>query len=272
MSPGADSDFTFTPFHRGGAGSPLVCLHGFADTWRTWELVLPVLERRHDVLALTLPGHAGGPQLPAEFDLDDLVDALEGMLDEAGLSSAHLVGNSLGGYLALRLAVRGRAETVVALSPAGGWALGDSGRERLLEHQQAMLAHLRAIAPRVDAILASPQGRRRVTRDITTDADHIPDELLAHVVRGAALCPSAPALLELAAGADWPLDPGRVVCPVRIVWGTADELLPWPAAAARYLTTWLPHADWVELEGVGHCPQLNVPLETAHLILDFATS
>jgi len=46
----------FTPAHRGGSGPPLVLLHGFMDTWRTWELVLPALERRHDVLALTLPG------------------------------------------------------------------------------------------------------------------------------------------------------------------------------------------------------------------------
>jgi len=36
----------FTPSHRGGSGPPLVCLHGFTDTWRTWELVLPELERR----------------------------------------------------------------------------------------------------------------------------------------------------------------------------------------------------------------------------------
>jgi pimeloyl-ACP methyl ester carboxylesterase len=50
----------FTASHRGGSGPPLVCLHGFLDTWRTWELVLPALERHHDVLAPTLAGHAGG--------------------------------------------------------------------------------------------------------------------------------------------------------------------------------------------------------------------
>ena len=49
----------FTPLHRGGSGSPMVCLHGFTDSWRTWELVLPALEREHDVLAVTLAGHAG---------------------------------------------------------------------------------------------------------------------------------------------------------------------------------------------------------------------
>ena len=54
----------FPPEHRGGAGPPLVLLHGFTDTWRVWELVLPALERRHAVLAPTFPGHAGGPSLP----------------------------------------------------------------------------------------------------------------------------------------------------------------------------------------------------------------
>jgi pimeloyl-ACP methyl ester carboxylesterase len=56
------------------------------------------------------------------------------------------------------------------------------------------------------------------------------------------------------------------------VWGTADRLLSWPAASARYREEWLPGADWVELEGVGHCPQLDVPLETSELILGLSTT
>ena len=108
----------------------MVCLHGFTDTWRTWELVLPALERRHDVLAPTLPGHAGGPPLAGEVDGALLADAVERAMDEAGFGSAHMVGNSLGGYVALQLAARGRAESVVALAPAGGWprATTRSGR------------------------------------------------------------------------------------------------------------------------------------------------
>ena len=45
----------------------------------------------------------------------------------------------------------------------------------------------------------------------------------------------------------------------------------WVVAAARYRTEWVPQADWIELEGVGHCPQLDVPLETAQLILGFTS-
>ena len=48
------------------------------------------------------------------------------------------------------------------------------------------------------------------------------------------------------------------------------ELLQWPGAATRYRDDWLPAADWVELDGIGHCPQLDVPLETAQLILGFS--
>jgi pimeloyl-ACP methyl ester carboxylesterase len=67
----------------------------------------------------------------------------------------------------------------------------------------------------------------------------------------------------------WPLAAERITCPVRIVWGTEDRLLPYPAAAERFRRE-LPQADWVELDGVGHYPQWDVPLETAELILGFA--
>src|SRR3954467_10212641 len=103
----------------------MVCLHGFTDTWRTWELVRPALERRHDVLAPTLAGHAGGPPLPRELTVDTLPDPLARAMDEGGIETAHIGGNSLGGYMALRLAERGRARSVVALAPAGGWEQGE---------------------------------------------------------------------------------------------------------------------------------------------------
>lgn len=57
---------------------------------------------------------------------------------------------------------------------------------------------------------------------------------------------------------------------MRIVWGTADKLLRWPEAGTRYRTE-LPQADWVLLDGIGHSPQLDVPLEAAQLILGFTS-
>ena len=259
---------TFTPSHRGGSGSPLVCLHGFTGTWRTWELVLPMLERHHDVLAPTLPGHAGGP--PLEGDLDVLVpDAIERAMDEAGFQTAHIVGNSLGGYVALHLAARGRARSVVALAPAGGWAVGDESYKDTVRWYAGLQDQLKAAVPHVDSIVASAAGRRQATQLVATNFEHIPAELVAHHICGVASCTGALAMIEYAIREGYHLDAERVTCPVRVVWGTDDRLLPWPATAARYRRDWLPHADWVELDGVGHCPQLDVPLETAQLILGF---
>jgi pimeloyl-ACP methyl ester carboxylesterase len=258
----------FTPSHRGGSGPPLVCLHGFTDTWRTWELVLPALERHHDVLAPTLPGHAGAPPLTAdEAGEASLADAIERAMDDAGFATAHIVGNSLGGYLALHLAARGRAESVVALAPAGGWAEGDPSFHETLDHFTTMQGLLATAAPHADAIVATAEGRRRATEFTTVNSAHIPAELLAHQMVGAAACAAVAPLVAYARREGWRLDAGRIGCPVRVVWGAADRLLPWPAAAARYRDDWLPHADWVVLDDVGHCPQLDVPLETAQLIL-----
>ena len=245
----------------------MVCLHGFLDTWRIWELVLPALERRHDVLAPTLAGHAGGPPIEGPPTDATVLDAVERAMDAAGFETAHLVGNSLGGYAALQLAARGRARTVVALAPAGGWAPGDESYHELLRFQRGLLDMVKAAAPHAETILATREGRRRATRFQTVNFEHIPPELLAHQLRGVAAAQDAPALIEHALQRSWTLDAQGIACPVRIVWGIEDVLLPWPQAATRFRNDWLPHADWVELDGVGHCPQLDDPLVTAQLIL-----
>jgi pimeloyl-ACP methyl ester carboxylesterase len=258
----------FTPSHRGGDGSPMLCLHGFLETWRSWELVLPTLERHHDLYALTLPGHAGGPPIEGTVSTRTFVDAVERVMDAAGLELAHLVGNSLGGYVALQLAARGRATSVVAFAPAGGWAPGDRSYEDLLRAQWDLQTQVKAAAPNADALLSTANGRRRATQLITTNFEHIPADLLAHQMMGIAGCQKARPLIETALREGWALDVEKITCPVRIVWGTADKLLPWPRAAVRYRKD-LPQADWALLDGIGHCPQLDVPLEAAQLVLGF---
>jgi pimeloyl-ACP methyl ester carboxylesterase len=255
----------FTPAYRGGSGPPLVLVHGFTDSWRTWELVLPALERHHDVLAPTLPGHAGAAPFPG--DRGALADAVEAAMADAGFETAHLVGNSLGGYLALKLAERGRARSVVAFAPGGGWPEDDPAAERG-DHFATMHELLQTAAPHADAIVATREGRRRATQYTTVAFEHIPPELLSHQIRAAARC-DVPAMLAAVRTDKWNLEPERVACPVRIVWGKEDKLLQWPSAATRYREEWLPHADWIVLDGVGHCPQLDVPLETAELVLGF---
>jgi pimeloyl-ACP methyl ester carboxylesterase len=262
-------DARFTPAHRGGDGEPLVLLHGFTGSWRVWELVLPALERRHDVLAPTLPGHAGGPALEGELSHDLVPDAIERVMDAAGFGTAHIVGNSLGGYVALRLAARGRARSVVALAPAGGWAAGDESYRDMLRDYAAVHELAKAAAPHAQALASTPQGRRRATEWIAENGEDIPPSTVADLIRATAGCDGAPTMIDYALRHPFTLEAERVDCPLRIVWGTEDKLLAWPSAAARYRREL--HADWVELDGVGHCPQLDVPLETAQLVLGFTS-
>jgi pimeloyl-ACP methyl ester carboxylesterase len=158
------------------------------DTWRTWEPVLPLLERRHEVLALTLPGHAGGPRLPSEPTAAAVTDAVEAAIDAAGFSDPpQLVGNSLGGFVALQLAARGRARSVVAFAPAGGWAPGDDSHRDLLAAQREAQAAMRTAAP------AATSGN-----------------LEAHRMLGMAAAPGAGLLIERALRDGWSLDAARI--------------------------------------------------------------
>jgi pimeloyl-ACP methyl ester carboxylesterase len=260
----------FTAAHRGGEGPPLVLLHGFTDTWRTWEVVLPALERRFEVLAPTLAGHAGGPPFPEGGASDAfLVDALETMLDELGWEAPAIAGNSLGGYAALRLAERGRARSVVALAPAGGWALEDPEIAATIGYFRTMAGLVREVASRADLIASTPEGRVRATAAYASSPEHLSPDLIAHLIRGAAACNPEP-LLAFAEREGWRLDAERIGCPVRLVWGSDDQLLKLPGAARRFREEWVPQAEWVEIEGAGHCPQLDHPTEAAELIAGFS--
>ena len=255
---------------RQGSGEPLLLVHGLGGDRITWKPVLDGLAHDFDVIAVDLPGFGASPALPSDVRPTPraLAEVLAGLLDELGIDSAHVAGNSLGGYLALRLAARGRARTVVALAPAGGWAAGDDGYLETLDHFTGLQPAIERAAPHAEQLMATPEGRRRAAAFMAESWEHIPPELLAHQIRGAAACAGLRALDAHARRHGWPLDAEQVRCPVRIVWGTADRILPWPRAAERYRATF-PRADWVELEGVGHGAQLDVPLPAAQLILGF---
>jgi pimeloyl-ACP methyl ester carboxylesterase len=87
--------------HVAGQGSALVLLHGLGGTWEAWRPVLSALEARHHFLALTLPGHHGGPPYAGAGDASvaGIADQLIAMLRAQGVKRAHVAGNSLGGWL-----------------------------------------------------------------------------------------------------------------------------------------------------------------------------
>lgn len=254
-------------FHRGGSGEPTLLVHGITDTWRTWELLLPHLEPHRDVLAPTLPGHSGGGPLDPDrpVTLTDLVDAAESDMDAAGFETAHLVGNSLGGWIVLELAARGRARSVVAISPAGGWEPGN--RRALRTYRQFVLSQrlLRHGLPVALEMVKRPRSRRLVLADLVTHGERVPAPLAAALVRGAADCPAVLPLLTEQRANGFP-DLGPIDVPVLIAWATRDRILPYRHLSSRFRRL-IPDAEWADIRGAGHLAQIDHPAEVAQLAL-----
>jgi pimeloyl-ACP methyl ester carboxylesterase len=245
----------------------MVLLHGMTDTPRTWDLVRPALAEHFELFEPTLLGHHGGPHYADDPSPEAMLAQLEHDLDAAGIATAHVVGNSLGGGMALLLASRGRAKTVVALAPAGGWADDDPAQRHVVSFFQMAQNLLQDAAPRADEIASTPEGRRRALAFMVEHPDHIPADLVAHQIRAAADTPIVMPMIKHTVEHGFG-EVENIDVPVRIVWGTEDKILAWPSAAVRFKEE-LPDADWVVLDGVGHCPQLDVPDRVAELILEF---
>ena len=146
----------------GRAGPPLVLIHGFTDMWRTWELALPALERRHEVLAPTLAGHAGGPESSTVPLTPTALDAVERAIDEAGFETAGDRRETRSAGTWRCSSRRGAGPGRWSRSrPAGGWvpdAPGRQGRDRPLHRTCRSCS--RWLAPHADQLVWTPEGRR----------------------------------------------------------------------------------------------------------------
>jgi pimeloyl-ACP methyl ester carboxylesterase len=249
--------------------SPLVLLHPFSLCAEVWRPVLPLLDRTHDVHPLTIPGHLGGEPLPRSFrhSVEAAVDLLETKLDALGLRKAHLVGNSLGGWFALELARRNRALSVVALAPGGGWELGSPELRRLVRRFRLTWALLRLGGPAAGVLSRYAILRRATLGQAVARPERLAPEVARMFIESAWRCSSFSAVLKCMAKQALPEPFERMSCPVRLVWGSHDRLLPLEGYSQRWRRV-LPQADWVVLQGVGHVQMHDDPEAVARSILE----
>jgi pimeloyl-ACP methyl ester carboxylesterase len=234
---------------------------------------LPVLERHHDVIAVTFHGHSGGPPIPEGFDhsMTASADLAEAELDADGFDKVHVVGNSLGGWLALELARRGRARSVVAFAPGGGWAPGSAEQRRLARILRRIRASLYVGGP-LAAVLARFGASRKVALgDVLAHPERVSAADARAMIEAAWRCDAFEGILGglLREPAPAPIHPAP--CRMRLVWGTRDRMLP----MGRYSDRWralLPSAEWVELEGAGHMPMFDDPEGVTKAILEVTAS
>lgn len=236
-------------FSSEGQGRPLLLVHGIGSSNRVWHPLLEPLASERTMIAVDLPGHGQSPEQPGGATFSGLVESLENFLEEQGLNGVDMVGFSLGGRLVLELARRGRAGSVVALSPGGFWTgwerrylqwtlIGSVNALRLLERFVPPLAHNAATRSAVLAQLSA--------RPWALDGDEVEAELLRFTAT-----PSFSELVRDLAAAPMQAGPAARATPkVTIGWGRHDRLC-FPVQANRARAAF-PGADFHWFDHSGH--------------------
>ncbi len=261
--------------YRAGEGEPVVLLHGFTGHWRHWKPVLADLVARYEVIAPTLSGHTGGPAYPSGMGLEKVADAgdsLERHLDELGVGTAHFVGNSMGGSLAIELAKRGRARSVVAFSPGGGWELGSPEPERIARFFARQMRMVRASRRQMPRLMRRPGARKLALRDIMRHGELIPPPDAVDLSLDPLGCTVvSDVLTSLRAGRAHVEDLDRVAAPTLIAWAERDRILPLATCSARFQRE-IPGAEFRVLPGVGHVPMWDDTRLVVTTITDWVTA
>lgn len=254
---------------RAGSGTPIVLLHGVSMSWRIWKPVLPRLTTHHDVFVPTLAGHRGGPQpSPGQSaGVSALVDLLCEQLDRAGIDTPHVVGNSLGGWVALELARRGRARSVTAISPAGAWR---SPRDLAQLLWMFKLAHLSMGTPAMAMLARFPRLQVTSLRRLMEHPDRIPADEMVELIADFAQCPLFAALASGAATLHQIEELDIAHCPVHIAWAGKDRLIPY-RRFGHPMHDLVRGAEFSTLPGVGHVPTYDDPRLIARTILEMTT-
>jgi pimeloyl-ACP methyl ester carboxylesterase len=179
-----------------------------------------------------------------------------------------VVGNSLGGWLALELARRGRARTVTAVSPAGAWRNPfDLVRMQLTLSVSGRAAALPLTGAVLSPFLRSPAGRRLVFRQLMERGDRMSATEAAGVLADSHACTVLPALLKAGRRDGQIAQLDNPSCPIRVVWGRRDRVIPY-ARHGRPLLRRVPDVEQVSLPGAGHVPMYDAPALLRSLILD----
>ncbi len=228
-------------YFRAGQGPTLVLLHGANDQAGAWARVAPTLARSHRVLIADLPGHGESAPASGPLAVTDLLAGVEALLAaESPQSPVTLVGNSLGGFLALLEAHRHPERVSHVVLVNGAAVLAGGGQVDLLPKSRE-------------------EARRALARLTAPGTPGLPGFVLDDLVRRG---PGSPlARLLQSPVAELALDGrlGEVRVPVTLLWGESDQLLP--ASYAETLRSQLPAARLALLRSCGHVPQRECPAQ-----------
>jgi len=258
---------TSVPGHRGnrapipalahdlrGTGPPLVLLHPLGGDRRVWDPVLESLAAARTVITVDLPGFGESPPLRETPTPAALAGAVDRFLAGLDLDRPHVAGNSLGGWVALELALAGRARSVSAIAPAGLWG------GPLVPKPSVARILAGAMRPVLPLLVATPAGRRALLGGVMVHPGTVPASAAAHIVRAYASSPAFVATNNaMRAGHFDGL--ARIEVPVTLGWPDHDRLVSRPDRLPRQVRNRV-------LLGCGHLPMWDAPDQVTRFLLE----
>jgi pimeloyl-ACP methyl ester carboxylesterase len=247
---------------RAGSGPPLVLLHALGTDRHMWDPVLERLAAEREVIALDMPGFGESPTVAAlaraataavRVTPADLAAAVHAHLSALGLDRPHVAGNSLGGWVALELALAGHARSVTAIAPAGMWA------QPLLPKRSPARALAGALSPVLPTLLRSARGRRVALAGTTAHPERIPYAAALQLVRAYANAPGFEAAnAGMRANRFTGLD--RISVPLTLAWPDHDRLVGRPRSVPATAREFV-------VRDCGHMPTWDDPEQVAAVLL-----
>ena len=239
-----------------GASTPIIFIHGFAGDLNSWMFNQPAIAETRPAYALDLPGHGQSSPTYGKGSARALADSVLALMDTLGIAKAHLAGHSMGGAIALLLAVGhpARVASVTAVAPGGlGPELNHAFIDGFIaaDRRPAMAAALGLLFARPESVSRTmvDEALRDKRQDGATEA--------LNTIAAANFTASGQksGLRDLLTA---------IKSPIQIIWGRQDRIVPVTQAEG------LPPSIAVTvLEGAGHMPHMEKAAEVNRLILGF---
>jgi pimeloyl-ACP methyl ester carboxylesterase len=256
-----------------GSGPDVLLLHGLGGTRASLFEAAAALSHRYRVHAPDLPGF-GSSSKPAlgAYNAAWFAEITLGLMDQLGIGRAHIVGNSMGGRIALELGLTHpeRVRSLALLCPAVAWLKrGFHPIVRLLRPEFGLLPHgfrRKTVASQMWSMFHDRDAIDPAVADLIVD--EFRRIYTSAGARFAFLASARNIYLEAPFGRSgfYPRL-AKLQPPALFVWGSHDTLVP--EAFGRHVRKWLPRAQQVTIEGCGHVPQVERPEETNELLTRF---
>jgi pimeloyl-ACP methyl ester carboxylesterase len=236
-----------------GHGPPLVLLHPLGTDRQVWDPVVQRLRDQRELITMDLPGFGESSPLDHDPTPAALAAAVAEQLRCLGVEHPDVAGNSLGGWVALELALNDLVRSATAIAAAGLWP-SPLVPKPVIAHQ---IAH--ALGPILRPLARRRLGRRLLLSGSVAHPDRVPGPDAAHMIRAYGLAPGFKEVNDqMRAGVFTELE--RIPVPVTLVWPEHDRLVSRPRSLPANIRS-------VELPDAGHLPMWDAPDALAEILL-----